>query len=135
MLHEELDRVAMTRQRCLVQRRRMGVRALRIEAIRVLSQVEQQLDDAEMTELGRPRKGEMPVLRRGGRRSSAGLINPTRCGCYSAINSRPSCDQGVDRLELPVPQCCAHRGIGVRSVIAKQIDESSLDATFAHDPP
>src|SRR3954468_13941515 len=63
MLGQQSDDGVMARQRCLVERRRVRVRSLRIETIRVLSQVEQQLDDGNVTELGRPGEGEMSVLR------------------------------------------------------------------------
>src|SRR5688572_1601600 len=79
MLGQQSDRVAMTSQSCLVQRRRMRVRSLRIEAIRFLSQVEQKLDDGNVTELGRPCECEMPVFRGGTRDSRARVLEATGC--------------------------------------------------------
>src|SRR3954468_24055977 len=80
MLGSQSDGGAMARQRCLLAPRRVRVRSLRIETIRVLSQVEQQLDDGNVTELGRPGEGEMSVLRRGARDSRARVLEATGYG-------------------------------------------------------
>src|SRR5215208_6513262 len=107
MLRQQSYGVAMTSQRRLMQRRRMRMRSLRIEAIRVLPQVEQQLDDRNVTELGRPCEGEMPVFRRGAREGRARVLEATGCCGDSQINSGPSRNQHIDRLGFPMPQCCA----------------------------
>ena len=79
MLNQYPDGIAVTGQRCLMQGRRMRMGSLRIEAIRVLSEVEQQLDDRDVAELRRPCQGEMSVFRRGTRRGRARLLEAASC--------------------------------------------------------
>ena len=64
----------------------------------------------------------MAVLTAGARKQSAGLLEASQSRCHRQIDSGAAADQDLHRLKLTVQGRCLYSAVGIRSVIAQEID-------------
>src|SRR5271167_453414 len=60
----------------------------------------------------------------------AEILDAPQSGCDRKVDPRSTPDQGPHRFHLSVQRRCVECTVGVRSVIAKQVDQWLLQATF-----
>ena len=102
-LDEQPNHRQVPHQRRLMQWRRMRVRSLGVESIRIFTRIKQQPDDVDMAMLRRQRKGAMAVIAVGGGKQTFGVIEsskPRRRG--KRRDSRAALNQCLGRGEISV---------------------------------
>lgn len=129
-LHQQLDNRLMPVNRGLVQGRRMGLSSRGIEAIRVFPCVEQQANALRVSMLGRQGQGKMPLVCSGAGQKFPRLPATSRSCGHRQGDLRPAFNQRFGGFKLTMRQGRQHREIGIRPVIAKQMNERNLHAAL-----
>src|SRR5216684_4303630 len=119
---EEPDYFIMATLSRLVQRRCVGVAPNRVVSVWIFARVKQQSNDLDMTKIRCQSECQMAVLTASARKQPTGIFNASQGCCHRQVDSSAAPDQGVHCLELAVQGCRLHRAVGIRSVIAQQID-------------
>ena len=119
----------------LVKWRRVRMATDRVVSVWIFTHVKQHSNDLDMTKICCQSKSQMTVLSAGAREQLLGVLDaPQSCRC-GQIDSSAAPDQGIHRFELTEQGRCVQSAVGIRSVIAKEIDERKLHATFARYAP
>ena len=119
---EKPDYHIMAAPGSLVQRGRVGMASHRVVSVWILARVKQQLNDLDMPKIRCQSERQMPVLTAGVRKEATCILNAPQCRCYRQIDSSPARDQAAHGLELAVQGRRVYSTVGIRSVIAEEID-------------
>ena len=130
------DRV-VSRPYRLMQRRRVAVIAFRVISIRILTGVEQEANDVEMSVLSRQRHGAMSIKRARSRQQSSRVGQSAQAGCCrQAVDRRSTADERLgcrlvaEREGRHQRRCPLARTtpVGRRTKIHERFDKRHLDA-------
>src|SRR4051812_42903591 len=78
--HKQLYYFNLSGADCLVERRRVGMKSVRVVAVRILPRVEQQLDNLGVTVLGSQRQSDVSALTVRLREHSSRFCDPAKAG-------------------------------------------------------
>jgi hypothetical protein len=132
---EEPDYIIVPSPGSLVQRCRVGMASHRVVSVWIFARVKQQPNDIDMTKIRCQSKCQLAVLRVGPRKQPTGIFDAPQGRCHRQIDSSAAPDQSVHRFELAVQGRCLCSAVGIRSVIAQEIDQRKLQATFTRYTP
>jgi len=121
-LDEEPDYFIMAASGSLVQRRGVGMASHRVVSIWIFARVKQQSDDLDMTRIRRQSKCQMAVLTAGSGKQPTGILDASEGRRHRQIDSSAALEQSVHRLQFTVQGCRLYCAVGIRSVIAEEID-------------
>jgi hypothetical protein len=119
---EKSDELTMAGPSGLMQGCRMGMGPDRVVSIGIFTRVKQQSNDLDMTKLRGQRERQVAIPTVGTRKQPAGLLDNSQSRRHRQINPSAAPDQSVQRFQLAVQGRSVHSAVGIRSVIAKQID-------------
>src|ERR1700704_3687294 len=119
---EKSDEFTMAGPGGLMQGCRMGMAPDRVVSIGIFARVKQQSNDLDVTELRGQRERQVAILTVGPRKQAAGLLDASQSRRNRQINPTATPDQSVQRCQLAVQGRSVDSAIGIRSVIAKEID-------------
>ena len=119
---EKSDEFTMAGPGGLMQGCRMGMAPDRVVSIGIFARVKQQSNHLDMTKLRGQRERQVPILTAGTRKQPAGLLDASQSRRYRQINPTAAPDQSVQRFQLAVQGRSVGSAVGIRSVIAKEID-------------
>src|SRR5580704_5036049 len=111
----------------------MGMAAYGVVTVGVFARVEQHADNLDAIELRRQGKRQVAVARAGDGKHVAEILDAAQCGRDRQIDASAVPDQSVSRFQLAVQHCWFESAVGVRSMVAEQIDEWKLRTTFTRD--
>jgi hypothetical protein len=94
----------------------------RVISVWIFARVKQQSNDLDMTKIRRRSERQMAVLAAGICEQPASILYAPQGRCHGQIDSSAAPDQGPYRLKLSVQGGCAYSAVGIRSVIAQEID-------------
>ena len=119
---EKSDEFTMAGPSGLMQGCRMGMAPDRVVSIGIFARVKQQSNDLDMTKLRGQRERQVAILTVGSRKQPAGLLGASPSRRNRQINPTASPDQSIQRFQLAVQGRSVDSAVGIRSVIAKEID-------------
>jgi hypothetical protein len=94
----------------------------RVVSVWVFTRVKQQSDDLDMTKIRCQSEGQMAVLAAGARKQLTGVLDAPQSCCHRQIDLSAAPDQGIHGFHLAVQGRCLYSVVGIRSVIAKEIN-------------
>ena len=100
----------------------MGMASDRVVAAWIFARVKQQSNDLDMTKLRCQRERQVAVVTLGTWEQPTGLFDAPQGRGHRQINPSATPEQSVHRFQLAVHSRCMDSAIGIRSVIAKEID-------------
>ncbi len=121
-LDEKSDEFTMAGPGGLMQGCRMGMAPDRVVSIGIFARVKQQSNDLDMTKLRGQRERQVAILAVGARKQPAGVLDASQSRRNRQINPTAAPDQSVQRFQLALQGRSVDSPVGIRSVIAKQID-------------
>jgi hypothetical protein len=119
---EEPDYFIMAAPGSLVQRCRVGMPSHRVVSVWIFARVKQQSNDLDRTKIRCQSESQMAVLTAGARQQPTGILDAPQRRCHRQIDSSATPDQGVHCLELAVQGRRLYCAVGIRCVIAQEID-------------
>ena len=128
---EEPDYFIMAGSGSLVQRSRVRMASHRVVSVWIFARVKQQSNDLDVTKIRRQSERQMAILTAGARKQPTSILDAPQRRCHRQIDSSAAPDQSVHCLELAVQGRRLCSAVGIRAVIAQQIDQRKLRATFA----
>jgi hypothetical protein len=94
----------------------------RVVSVWIFARVKQQSYDLDMTKIRCQSECQMAVLTASARKQPMGIPDAPQGGCHRQIDSSAAPDQGVHCLDLGVQGRRLYSAVGIRSVIAQEID-------------
>src|SRR5215469_7785396 len=111
----------------------MGMESGRIVPVRILSRIEQHMDDLRMPELCRQSQGSMTISGTRAGQQAARFFNEPKSRSDRQLNAGTSANESASRFELAMR--AGHPTVGICSVITEQIYQRYLDSAFARYEP
>ena len=127
---KEPDNLDVAAPCCLVQRRGMRMSSGRVVAVWILACVEQGPNNFDLTKLRCQGECEVAVCFAGCWKQTIEIGGVSQSGGYRQIDGSTVLDQSGDRFELAVRRRGMESAGGVSAVLAEEIDQRKLHATF-----
>jgi hypothetical protein len=119
---QEPDYVKMSCLGSLMQRCRVRMTSDWVVSVRIFARVQQQPNNLDMTKIRRQGERQVAVLPAGVRKQPAGVLAPPQSRCHGQIHPSAAFHECLHRLKLAMQGRCVYSAVGIRSVIAQEID-------------
>jgi hypothetical protein len=127
---EQPDYVFMASARRLVQRRGVGMSSDGVVSVGIFARIQQQTNHFDVAKLCCQGECQVAIFRARVRKAPPGFVDASE-GCrYWQIDPNSPSGETVYRLEFSVQRCRSYCGIRIGSVIAEQVHQRKLYATF-----